>query len=163
MPAPLRLAFVAGGVDGLVFLAVVDAARRAYGAPSFWTSEDPSWERRDTAVTLALAAATVVGEVLADGRTLGRAVAGIRLERGSGQPLDLRTAAVRALGGYVAGLVAQRPMRLLVGAHPALMWGYAGVVGVARIAARAADPRKRSLEDRIAGTWLVRSRPLWRR
>ncbi len=103
MPAPLRLAFVAGGVDGLVFLAVVDAARRAYGAPSFWTSEDPSWERRDTAVTLALAAATVVGEVLADGRTLGRAVAGIRLERGSGQPLDLRTAASGRWAGTSPG------------------------------------------------------------
>ncbi len=164
--APLRLAFVAGGVDSLVLLTAVDAARRVSGAPSLWTSEpgeDPPWGRRETSVLLSVTAATVAWEALADGRTLGRAVAGIRLERDSGQPLDLRTAVIRAFGGYVIGLVTQQPLRLLMRADPALTWGIAGAVAVARIAARAADPQKRSLEDRVAGTRLVRSYPWWRR
>ena len=71
------------------------------------------------------------------GRTLGKWVAGLRIERRDGETLSVRRALLRHLVGY--------PLTLLT-------------LGLGFLLA-AFDPQGRALHDRVAGTVVVRSRP----
>ena len=70
------------------------------------------------------------------GRTLGKWVAGLRIERKDGEPLSVRRALLRHMAGY--------PLTLLT-------------LGLGFLVA-AFDPQGRALHDRLAGTVVVRSR-----
>jgi uncharacterized RDD family membrane protein YckC len=71
------------------------------------------------------------------GRTLGKWMAGLRIERRDGEPLSVRRALLRHLVGY--------PLTLLT-------LGFGFLVA-------AFDPQGRALHDWLAGTVVVRSRP----
>jgi uncharacterized RDD family membrane protein YckC len=71
------------------------------------------------------------------GRTLGKWVAGLRIERKDGEVLSVRRALLRHLVGYPLTLV---------------------TLGLGFLVA-AFDPQGRALHDRLAGTVVVRSRP----
>jgi uncharacterized RDD family membrane protein YckC len=71
------------------------------------------------------------------GRTLGKWLAGLRIERKDGEPLSVRRALLRHLVGY--------PLTLLT-------------LGLGFLVA-AFDPQGRALHDWLAGTVVVRSRP----
>jgi uncharacterized RDD family membrane protein YckC len=70
------------------------------------------------------------------GRTLGKWVAGLRIERRDGVPLSFGRALVRHLAGY--------PLTLLTGGLGFLLAAF--------------DPKGRALHDLLAGTVVVRSR-----
>ena len=71
------------------------------------------------------------------GRTLGKWMAGLRIERKDGEPLSVRRALLRHLVGY--------PLTLLT-------------LGLGFLVS-AFDPQGRALHDWLAGTVVVRSRP----
>jgi uncharacterized RDD family membrane protein YckC len=70
------------------------------------------------------------------GRTLGKWIAGLRIERRDGEPLSIRRALLRHLVGY--------PLTLLTFGLGFLLAAF--------------DPQGRALHDRLAGTVVVRSR-----
>ena len=163
-PSVARLG-VAGIVDGALAFAALDLAHRASGLGSILAAVDaPSGSpptavqkrrRRDGLVAGALWVTVVACADTRAGRTPGRALAGIRLERRDGKPLTpariivrqwtptARRLALRALWPHI-------PPK----ARPAAWLGSLGVA-FAFLAVPTAEGERRSMGDWVAGTRLV--------
>jgi len=167
------LVFVFGAVDaayrasgsGSIFAqlregAALDAAAEAAGAAaatqnSGWRDEEPARRRREGLVAAGLWLSVVAWADANAGRTPGRAVAGLRLERRDGQHLTLARAVIRESTPRVrrAVLKALWP-QITRGNRQVAFLASVGLV-FAGLAVRAVDDQRRTMGDWVAGTRLV--------
>lgn len=181
-PTVVQLA-VASVVDGSVLTGALVPALRAEGAPNpsppradridhqaepssseirariDAAAPDPALEARLRRIawqrTVIVLALTVWADVRLDGRTPGRAVAGLRLVQSDGTALTVSQAVLRECAPAVGGLATDAALRLLIPDDRLVRRLVRMAASFVALPLVLADSERRTLADRLAGTRLA--------